>query len=183
MLFTSNRIAEYLVPWVLVTLAYPLVVVALRRLVVIASRVFASLDTGGAPYAGDHRRPYSSADVVVTVLLAATVWALAGQIAAYLAPRTGWWWSVQLHSGWEISYGFATVLAAFALPLLYIVLAPLALTLLMMLLSWLAEPIYDGLAPVDHAPAAFPNRLNTMRRALATWWVTRRRVAPDAGRN
>lgn len=168
MTMTPHLITEFLTPWVLAALAYPILFVAARRAAVSGPRVVVWLVMGRRqPQTRFQRRPVRGKDVKSAVLLLAAAAALAVAIDEGLPGPQSPWWFHPLNSGWEVSYGFATVLAAAAAPLLYLMATLLALVTAMAVASWLVDP-------VDDAPNS-PIRVQSLCRAAAAWWSTSRR--------
>ncbi len=175
MTMTPHLISEFLAPWALAVLSYPILLRSARCLVVSGPRVAASVLTRRPPYGKGHRRPFTRRDVESLASLAVASCALALLIDG-LVPGPQWW-THELTSGWEISFGFAMVAVAVAGPLLSMMAALLTAMIGLALVSWLSEP-------VDDEPES-PTRMQTARRASAQAWnntFRRGRLAREAGR-
>lgn len=133
------------------------------------------IDPAAAVRQRPHRRPFTRRDVESLASLAVASCALALLIDG-LVPGPQWW-THELTSGWEISFGFAMVAVAVAGPLLSMMAALLTAMIGLALVSWLSEP-------VDDEPES-PTRMQTARRASAQAWnntFRRGRLAREAGR-
>lgn len=124
----------------------------------------------------DNRRPASTARDMATLVLMLVGATGLGLVIDDVIPATQWW-SQPLTSGWAVSYGFAMVLVAFVVQLLYLVAALLIVITGLVLLTWLAEPVSDE-------PDS-PNRMQVMGGAVHGLWrnaFRRGRPAREAGR-
>lgn len=155
MTMTPNLIAEFLTPWALALLAYPIVVLSARCVAVIGPRMAAS-----ALSPVPHERRFTSRDVAAATALAATGWALASTIH-HLVPGQQWW-AHPLTTGWEISHAVSMIVMAVAGLLLYVTAALLTLVVWLALVAWLGES-------VDGGPGS-RTRIQTMRRVVEAAW-------------
>lgn len=168
MTVTPYLIADYLVPWALAAMACTLLFLSVRCLVVTGSRVAAALRTGQPPCTRRNQRPFTGGDVSWAVLLAVASVILA-EVIDDVGPGMGSpWWSQPLVSGWEVSYGFATILMVVAEHLMLFAAALLTVLIVQALMWWLAEP-------VDAEPGS-PNRVQWLRGAAVASWNSYRRA-------
>ncbi|MCX2715645.1 hypothetical protein [Mycolicibacterium sp. J2] len=155
MTMTPNLIVEFLAPWALALLTYPILRRSARCIVVSGGRAAASAVT---PL--PHERFFTSRDVASAGILSVAGWML-GSTIQHLVPGHQWW-AQPLTTGWEIGYAIAMVVVAVAAPLLYVAAALLTFVVLLMLVTWLGEPI-------DGEPGSL-TRMRTMWRVVATVW-------------
>lgn len=124
----------------------------------------------------DNSRPASTARDMTTLVLMLVGATGLGLLIDDVIPATQWW-SQPLTSGWAVSYGFAMVLVAFVVQILYLVAALLIVITGLVLLTWLAEPVSDE-------PDS-PNLMQVIWGAVQGLWhraFRRGRPAREAGR-
>ena len=152
---TPNLISEFLTPWALALLAYPILVRSARCVAVSGPRVAAS-----ALSPVPHERLFTSRDVAAVTALAVAGWMLASTIH-HLVPGQQWW-AHPLTTGWEMSYAVAMIVMTVAAVLLYVTATLLTLVVLLALVAWLGEPA-DG-------DSGSLTRMQTLLRVVETVW-------------